>query len=333
MIVNADTSVNADNVTSAARGGGSSSPRPVAPARWRWRREWTVAVGFLLPALVVYALFVIYPAIQSVSYSFYDWSGPGRPATFIGLGNYVILFGDPMFYRALTNNFVVVIVSLAFQLPLGLLLALLITSNLRFRRAFRAVYFLPTLMSTVAIGILWGYIYNPTYGAVNVVLRAIGLGDLAQGWLGQTSTALGAVMVTTIWQWAPFYMIIYAAALVAIPRHLYEAASIDGATAWSQFWHITLPLLRPVIVTTVILSLVGSIKYFDLIYVMTNGGPNGATELLATYMLKQGFATLRFGYASAVAVAMLVLALFVTLIVLVRGRRLPTDAKQTRRAA
>lgn len=331
MVVNADTLVNADNVKRAVPGRGRQLPRLAPAASRRWRREWTVAGAFLFPALAVYALFVIYPAAQSVSFSFYDWSGPGRAASFIGLDNYVALLNDPLFYRALSNNLVVVVVSLVFQLPLGLVLALLITSNLRLTRFFRAVYFLPTLMSTVAIGILWGYIYNPTYGAINVVLRAIGLGDIAQGWLGQSSTALGAIMVTTIWQWAPFYMIIYAAALVAIPRHLYEAASIDGASKVRQFWHITLPLLKPVIVTTVILSLVGSIKYFDLIYVMTNGGPNGSTELLATYMLKQGFATLRFGYASAVAVAMLVLALLVTLIVLRRGRQQPTDPLQTRR--
>lgn len=306
----------------APTGGSPSGQRVVRASRSRVEpiRQILIALAFLAPALLVYGVFLLYPVFQSVSYSFYDWSGLGREATFVGFDNYVQAFSDPIFYRAAANTAIVVIVSLGLQLPVGLGLALMITSRIRLQRFWRGVYFLPTLMSTVAIGILWGYIYNPTYGAVNVALRALGLEDLAQGWLGQSSTALGAVLATTIWQWAPFYMIIYSAALVAIPRELYEAASLDGASTWRQFLSVTLPILRPVLVTTAVLSLVGSIKYFDLIYVMTNGGPNSATELLATYMFKAGFTTFRFGYASSIAVAMLLLALIATAVVLLRTR-------------
>jgi len=280
-----------------------------------------VWAAFLAPAMCVYGLFVLYPVVQSFSYSAFDWAGPGREPVPVGFGNYVEMFADPVFFKALGNTFFVLFASLAIQLPVGLMLALIITGPIRGRRAWRAMYFVPMLMSTVAIGILWSYIYNPDFGAVNAVLRAVGLESLAQGWLGQSSTALGAVMVAIIWQWAPFYMIIFAAALSGLPRDVYEAAALDGVTKWQQFTRITLPLLRPTVVTTAVLSLVGSIKAFDLIYVMTKGGPNNATELLATYMFKQGFTNYRFGYASAISIAMFVIALALTVLVLIRSWR------------
>jgi len=280
----------------------------------------------MAPALLVYGVFLIYPLFQSVSYSFFDWGGPGREATNVGFENFARVFRDPVFYRALLNNAVVVAVSIFIQLPVGLVLAVVITSRLRVKRFFRAVYFLPTLMSTVAVGILWGFIYNPSYGIINVVLRALGLDFLAQGWLGQSSTALAAVMVTTVWTYAPFYMIIYSAAISSLPGDLYEAASIDGANKLQQFFRLTVPMLRPTIITTSVLALIGSIKFFDLIFVMTKGGPSGSTELLATYVFKQGFTNQQFGYASALAVVMLAIALVATSIVLVRtsmGERTP----------
>jgi raffinose/stachyose/melibiose transport system permease protein len=274
----------------------------------------------MAPALLVYSVFVIYPLFQSVSYSVFDWSGPGRPATDVGLENFERVFRDPIFYRALLNNFVVVIVSLVVQLPVGMALALVITSPVKAKRFFRAVYFLPFLMSTVAVGLLWGFIYNPSYGLINSTLRAVGLDALAQGWLGQSSTALGAVMVTTVWAYAPFYMIIYSAAISALPAEIYEAAAMDGANKVQQFFRLTLPMLRPAIITTAVLSLIGSIKYFDLVYVMTGGGPSGATELLATYVFKQGFTNREFGYASALAVVLLLISLVLTAVVLARAR-------------
>lgn len=291
---------------------------------------WVTGLAFLAPALLVYGLFLIYPVIQSINYSFLEWGGPGRPATPVGFDNYTAVFSDPNFFRALANNGVVVVVSLLVQLPVGLILAVIISSKIRAKRLWRAVFFLPTLMSTVAVGILWGFIYNPSYGLVNTLLRTVGLGDLAQGWLGQGSTAMGAVMVTTVWQFAPFYMIIYAAAISALPADIYEAASLDGATRLQQFFRITLPLLRPALITTAVLSLIGSIKFFDLIYVMTNGGPSGSTELLATYVFKKGFTEQQFGYASALAVVMFLTALVLTTIVLVRSRQTVRAPKKGR---
>lgn len=282
------------------------------------RLKWA---AFLAPALAVYAVFLIYPVVQSGVLSFSSWAGPGRPSTPVGLDNYHELLGDPIFWRALRNTAVLLVVSVFIQLPIGLALALIVTSAKRGRRFWRGVYFIPTLMSTVAVAILWRFIYSPEYGIINGFLRGVGLDGLAQGWLGQTSTALAAVIGANLWQWAPFYMIIYVAAIVGLDPEIYEAAALDGAHGLQQFWYVTLPLLRPVLLTTSILSLAGSIKAFDLVYIMTDGGPSNSTELLATYMFRQGFTNYRLGYASAVAMVMFLITFALTVVVLVRSNR------------
>ena len=282
------------------------------------RLKW---MGFLLPALAVYAVFLIYPIVQSGVLSFSSWAGPGRPKTSVGFGNYAELLHDPIFWLSLRNTGALLLVSVFLQLPVGLGLALIVTSARRARRFWRAVYFLPTLMSTVAVAILWRFVYSPEYGIINGFLRWVGLDSLTQGWLGQTSTALWAVIAANLWQWAPFYMIIYIAAILGIDREIYEAAEMDGATPFQQFRFITLPLLIPVLITTSILSLAGSIKAFDLVYIMTLGGPSNSTELLATYMFRQGFRNYRLGYASAVAMVMFAITFVITVIVLVRSNR------------
>lgn len=280
-----------------------------------------VWVAFLVPALVVYTLFLIYPVVQSGVLSFTSWAGPGRAATVVWLENYAELLTDAVFWRAMTNTFLLLVVSIVIQLPIGLGLALIVATAARAKRFWRAIYFIPTLMSTVAIAILWRLIYSPDFGVVNGILRAVGLEDLAQGWLGQSSTALIAVLFTNVWQWAPFYMVIYLAALAGINGEVYEAASLDGATPWQRFWYVTLPLLKPVILTTSILSLAGSIKAFDLVYIMTDGGPSNSTELLATYMFRQGFTNYRLGYASTIAVVMFLITFVLTVIVLLQSNR------------
>jgi raffinose/stachyose/melibiose transport system permease protein len=291
------------------------------------RLKW---VAFLAPALAVYLVFLVYPIAQSGVLSFSSWAGPGRPSTPVGLDNFRELLSDPIFWRALRNTGALLFVSVFIQLPVALGLALIVTSARRGRRFWRGVYFLPTLMSTVAVAILWRFVYSPEYGIINWFLRTVGLDDLAQGWLGQTSTALPAVIVANTWQWAPFYMIIYVAAIVGLDHDVYEAASMDGANALQQFWYVTLPLLRPVLITTSILSLAGEIKAFDLIYIMTGGGPSYSTELLATYMFRQGFTNYRLGYASALAMVMFLITLVLTIIVLVRSSRRQRASRLTK---
>jgi len=294
------------------------STREATIARAGRRVKW---VAFLAPALIVYSVFLIYPVIQSGVLSFTSWAGPGRAATVVGFANFAELLSDPVFWKAAVNTGILLVVSIVIQLPVALGLALIVQSARWIRRFWRGVFFIPTLMSTVGIAILWRLVYSPDFGVVNGFLRAVGLGDLAQGWLGQASTALGAVLVTTVWQWAPFYMVIYLAALAGINDEVYEAAALDGANGWQRFWWVTLPLLRPVIVTTSILALAGSIKAFDLVYVMTGGGPSNATELLATYMFRKGFTDYRLGYASAIAMVMFLVTFALTLAVLIRSNR------------
>ena len=288
----------------------------------RVRNAWVIT-AFLAPALIVYAMFVLYPIVQSVSYSLYQWSGIAPGFTFVGLGNYQEIFRTPIFWKALGNNLILVVASLAIQLPLALAIALLLSTKLRGLRFFRTIYLFPLLMSTVAIALLWTFIYNPSLGLLNALLDAFKLHGLQRGWLGDEATALWSVIGVISWHFVPFYMVLFLAGLTNIPHELYEAARLDGAGSWGVFQHVTLPLMRGVIRTAAILSLIGSLKYFDLIWVMTGGGPNGATELMATYMYKQAFDQYRMGYASAVAVVLFLIAF------LISGAVLTVDQRRT----
>lgn len=278
-----------------------------------------VIVGFLLPALLVYVVFVLWPILNSFYFSTLDWNSFGAP-TQVGLRNFNRLIGDRAAWSALGHNVTLIVASLAIQLPVGLGLALLLLSPIRGRKVLRTIYFLPLLMSTVAIGILWSSMYNPTFGAINRLLDFVGLDALRQPWLGQSSTALPAVIVVICWQFIPFYMILYRAGLTSIPQEINEAAVVDGAEPGSRFRYVTLPLLRGTTRTAILLSMIGSLRYFDLIWVMTRGGPGGSTEVLATYMYRQAFSLQRLGYGSAVAVGLFIVAMIVTVIVLARLR-------------
>lgn len=291
---------------------------PDARSQRRWKDR-LVIVGFLLPALLVFSVYVVWPIFNSFYYSTLDWNGISAPVQ-IGLANFQELAGDSAAWAALWHNIVLVVASLLFQLPIGLALALLLLVPLRGIKVFRTIYFLPLLMSTVAIGILWSFIYNPTFGAVNRVLGALGLDALQRGWLGDPTWALPALIVVICWQFIPFYMILYRAGLTSIPSEVNEAATVDGASYWSRFRYVTLPLLSGTTRTAVLLSIIGSLKYFDLIWIMTGGGPGNSTEVLATYMYSEAFTRSNLGYGSAVAVALFFLALIVTTVVLTRTR-------------
>lgn len=286
--------------------------------------QWAVAALFLAPAFLVYIVYVMFPIAQSVLYSLREWSGIGD-GTYIGLANYQEALQDGIFWRALRNNVILVVASIAIQLPIALGLALLLSARFRGWRVFRAIYFFPLLLSTVAIGLVWSNIYNPSFGLLNGVLGALGLENLQQAWLGNERTALPAVILVVCWQYIPFYMILFIAGLTTIPEDLYEAAKLDGSTKWQSFWHITLPLLRGIIRTAAILSLIGSLKFFDLVWVMTGGGPNRSTELMATYMYERAFFTFRMGYGSAIATLLFVIAFVVTTATILIDQRRTDD--------
>jgi raffinose/stachyose/melibiose transport system permease protein len=285
-------------------------------AKAKRRTSYAVTVFlFLLPALVVYGAYTVRGIIQTFYYSTLNWSGmgPASRAANIGLANYARLLKDTAFWHAVRNNFLLVIVSIVFQLGIGMILALILNTGRRGTRALRTIYFMPLLLSTVATGILWLLLFDPYMGMFNGILKLLSPGERLS-WLGSEKVVMFAVMFVICWQYIPQYMILLRAGMTGIPEELYEAATIDGANKRQQFWSMTLPLLSGAIKTSSILSIVGSLKYFDLIWIMTGGGPNGYSELMATYMYKRAFNEDRMGFASAAAACMVIISFIVIVI-------------------
>ena len=282
--------------------GTKSTPiiQPVQRRRPRYGRIFTIVL-FLLPATAVYVYFVILPIGQSVFYSLFRWNGLGPLENFTGLDNYTKALGDKVFVGALSHNLLIAVLSIFIQLPLSLVLALLVARHLPGRSIFRMIFFLPYVLSDVTTGVIWSYVYKPDNGLVNTAIRDLKLGE-PQAWLGNPNLALYAVFVVMCWKYFGFHLILYVAGLQQIPADLEEAAKIDGATDFQVLRHITVPLLGSTIRISVFLSILGALQYFDLIWVMTLGGPVNASETMATYMIKNGFQRFQLGYGSAVGV-------------------------------
>ncbi|MCC3356869.1 carbohydrate ABC transporter permease [Bacillus sp. REN16] len=259
-----------------------------------------IVVG-ILPAFILYVVFAIYPILQSFYYSVMDWNGFNE-MTFIGLDNFKKLFTDPLFWNSVKNNIYVVLASVLGQVPIALFIALLLNRKIRGAKLFRTIGFLPVVLSTVVISLTWTLIYNSRNGLINEALRAIGLDSLAQNWLGDTKWTMIAVLVVVVWQFVGLYMIIFLAALQNVPGEVLEAAKMDGASEWATTWKITVPMIWDTILVAIILCISGSLKTFDLIYVMTNGGPAHSTDVMALYMFNETFSKLQYGYGSAVSV-------------------------------
>ena len=274
------------------------------------------AWSLVIPAAVVFAFYITYPLIHTVVLSAYSWSALSPVKTWQGVGNYVELANDPILRTALVNNALWVVLSLAIQLPLAMLLALGVGSVLRRHRILRTVFFSPLIIPAVAVGLIWTLFYDPNFGALNAMLEMIGLEAWTAGWLGERSLATISIIAVSCWRYTGFHMMILLAGLQAIPDDIYEAALIDGANAWRTFWSITLPLMKRIVLVDALLITVGSVKIFDLIWVMTRGGPSNASEVLATYMYRMAFSDDRMGYAAAIATVMLVLTMIATVIYL-----------------
>jgi raffinose/stachyose/melibiose transport system permease protein len=290
---------------------------PVARRRHRSARQLAPAI-FLAPAVALLAMFLVYPLLQSFRLSLLEWNGLGENSVFVGLANWVSLAKDALFWHALGNNLLLGLFSVLIQLPIAMALALLLDKAGRGSRTLKILYFLPLLFSSVALGVIFKNIYDPNFGPINAALNALGLPALAKDWLGDRSYALAAVTAVICWQNVPFYMILFLAGLASFPPDLREAATLDGASDATIFWKIKLPHLQGTVRTAAMLAVIGSLRYFDLIYVMTGGGPEGASELMATYMYRTVFSSFQLGYGSTVASAMF---LVVTLIAAV-GMRL-----------
>ncbi|WP_231973236.1 carbohydrate ABC transporter permease [Variovorax sp. HW608] len=266
---------------------------------------------FLTPAIALLAMFLIYPLTDSFYLSLVEWNGLGQGSVLVGFDNWAALIRDMLFWHALGNNLLLGLASVVVQLPIAMALALLLDKAGRGSRTLKILYFLPLLFSSVALGVIFKNIFDPNFGPINSVFNAIGATALAQDWLGDTRLALAAVTAVICWQNIPFYMILFLAGLASFPPELREAATLDGATDSTIFWKIKLPHLQGTVRTAAMLAVIGSLRYFDLIYVMTGGGPEGASELMATYMYRTVFSSFQLGYGSTVASAMF---LVVTLI-------------------
>ena len=291
------------------------SERARIKARMKWSNRAWVAF-FILPAIIIYGTYNVFGIVMTFYYSTLDWPGlgPVANATSVGLSNYIALLSDSRFHNALMNNMLLVVVSVTVQLSLGLVLALILRAKMFGSKLLRTVYFMPMLLSTAATSIMWILLMSPRNGAINVFLRNVVGMENPPVWLASESTVMFALLFVICWQFTPMYMILLRAGMTGIPDELYEAASIDGATKWQSFWAVTLPLLSGTLKTSAVLSIIGSLMYFDLVWIMTGGGPNGFSELMATYMFRRAFLEDSMGYASAVAGAMFIISLVVVFI-------------------
>ncbi|SFL25921.1 raffinose/stachyose/melibiose transport system permease protein [Paenibacillus sp. 1_12] len=262
----------------------------------------------LLPSILIYTLFVFVPVIWSAYYGFFEWKGIGE-AKFIGLKNYVEVIHDTIFWRALKNNIIFVLASVFGQLPLALILAIVLFKNNFLQRFLRSAVFMPMVMSSVVIGMIWQYIYHPQIGILNFLLDYLGLGSLKMQWLSDSNIAIYSLIPPLTWSFVGLYLIIFISALQNIPGEIHDAALIDGATGPRKMISVTLPMIWTTIQVAIVLCISGSLKSFDLVYVMTKGGPAHATELLATYMYNSTFSSYRYGYGSAISTSIIILSL------------------------
>jgi raffinose/stachyose/melibiose transport system permease protein len=281
----------------------------------RQRSIRVAAAVFLFPALFFLAVFIIYPIIDSFIISTARWNGMSRNRTFIGLENWLNLAQDINFWKAFGNNIRIMFLSLLFQVPFAMALATFLDITEKKGVVFKVIWFLPYLISSVAIGLLFKYALDANYGIFASISKLFGGG--AVDLLGNPSIALYTVIGVICWQYIPFYMILYLAAYGNIPVELYEAASIDGATRNQFFWFVSLPLLKPTVISGITISIIGSLKYFDLIFVMTGGGPGVATDLMATMMYKTSFVRFNMGYGSTIACGMFILITLVALLTVI----------------
>ena len=278
----------------------------------RHRATNKAAALFLAPVIILLIIFIFYPIIDTFITSGYKWNGISTEKKFIGLLNWITLIKDVSFWIAFKNNLIIMVLSISVQIPIGLALATFLDFGGKKLNIYKVLWFIPLLMSSVAIGFLFTYTLATNGGIISTISALFGGGNIDL--LGNPKLALLTVIAVICWQFTPFYMVYFMASYTNIPFDVFEAARIDGATRGQYFWRIALPLLVPSMKSAAILSMVGSLKYFDLIYVMTGGGPGTSTELMATYMYKQSFKTFNMGYGSAVAGGMFILITMVSLI-------------------
>lgn len=281
----------------------------------RQRKQVKMAVLMMLPAVVLYTLFVVYPVFQAMKISFTLWNGFTPHKTYVGLQNYALVLGDSVFWGAIKNNLILILVPGIITLGLALYFASVLAHGVRGVQVFRVAYFFPNVISFVVIAVLWSFIYHPDVGILNVLLRTVGLGGLARAWL-TTDTLVPATFAPTIWCSVGFYMVLYLAAIQQIPEELFDAAKVDGASGWQTFKNIAWPMLWPINRIALVFIIMGGLKAFDFIWVFSYGFPTLANQTMATWIYQKAFMENDFGYGTALAVVMFLLVFAASIITL-----------------
>lgn len=278
-----------------------------------------IGYSFVIPNFIGYLVFIFAPVCFSFILSVMKWDGSDAPMQFVGLGNFVKLFGDSTFMISLKNTFYYAICTVPLTLAASLLIAVLLNSKIRGIVVYRTAFFFPYVASLVAVGAVWNMLFQPEFGPINEFLKFIGIANPPK-WTASRDWAMPVIIIVSVWKYMGYYMIVYLAALQGISADLYEAAGIDGATGWKKLWYITIPMLRPTTFFVTIMLTIQCFKVFDLIYIMTGGGPGRSTNVLVNHIYNAAFVDFKFGYASASAMMLFVIVLIITLIQL-RGEK------------
>lgn len=332
--------------TTAAPAGSSTGPtgrataRPVGSRLWRGGRTGSPVrkaleiLFFVGPALTLFLLFVVVPIAKAVQFSVYRWKGFGPLTDFVGLKNYVSVLHNEVFTDALTHNLAIVVLSILVQLPLGLGIALLLNRRMPGQGLLRTIIFVPYVLAEVIAGVVWFQLLQPQYGVVDSLLAAVGIQGPEEGWLGTPDYALYTVFAVLTWKYLGLAVLLFLAGLQGIPEELYEAAQIDGATWWQVQRKITVPLLGPTLRIWAFLSMIGSLQLFDMVWILTGGGPANATTTMATFLVTEGTKRQNYGIAAAASVVLFVVALVLAVLYQIFVlRRDVADARPRRRAA
>ncbi|MCX6439920.1 MAG: sugar ABC transporter permease [Actinobacteria bacterium] len=264
------------------------------------------------PAFALYSFLYLYPSFSNIYYSFQRWDGVTKPE-FVGLHNFTYLASnDDLFMKVLGNNFRFSFIVVIFQTLLALLFATFLLKNTKTTVALRIVFFFPTILSSVSVGLIWTFLYDPNFGFINAMFKAVGLDGLALNWLGDTKYSLYAIALTQIWFHTGQMVVIYVAGLQQIPQELYEAAEVDGASRWQQFKSITWPMALPTTAVVVAYTTIQTFRAFDLVYSMTQGGPLNSSDVLVTLIYNTAFSSYKWGYASAQSIILVFVVLLLT---------------------
>ncbi len=278
-----------------------------------YRNKYRLIIPFLIPSVALYVWLVIIPYIRAMYISLTRWKGLSKQPEFIGFENYVRMIHDPNFINALKNNAFYILVLPVFTLGIALFFGFILTQGVPLSKFYRVTYFFPQVMSIVAIGVLWSFVYHPTIGILTSLLQGIGM-EFPPVWLGDPTWVKPAVSLVTIWQAVGFYMILFIAAMESIPITFYEAAMIDGANRWLLFWNITIPLIWDTLQTAVIFIMIFATNMFAITQTMTEGGPSRSSEVLSILLYQEAFLGSKFGYGTAIAVTLFLIVLFISVV-------------------